>query len=138
MSKNRKEIGLSAQARHEQMLAYVLADAFELAWTDHEESLKREGFKVAFSTSQAAGAIRKGFREIHRVERGDSRDETDREVQRAIGTMGDIALAIVALMIDRCDSDTALFKLYNFIKLKFPSKVGMDLNKYERNAFNEL
>lgn len=138
MSKNRKEIGLSAETRHKQMLAYVLADAFESAWTDHEEALKREGFRVAFTTSKAVKDIQRGFKEIHRVGRGDSRNETDQMVQECIGTMGDIALALVALCIDRCDSDEGLFKLYCDIKNRYRSKVGIELDKYERNAFLEL
>lgn len=135
MGKSRTEIGLSVDARHKQMLAYVLADAFESAWTDHKDALQREGFRVAYSTAQAARAIEKGFREMHRVGRGDSRDDTDKKVQECIGRMGDITLAIVALLIDRCDSDDALFRIYNFMKLKFPSKIGMDLSGYEKNAF---
>lgn len=121
---------MSADSRHKQMLAYVLADAFESAWTDHEEALRREGFRVAFTTAKAEKDIMRGFREIHRVGRGDSSDETDQKVQECIG--------IVALLIDRCDSDEALFKMYNYVKLKFPSKVGIDLYKYERNAFGSL
>lgn len=137
MSKNRKEIGLSTEARHKQMLAYVLADAFESAWTDHEEAPKREGFRVAFTTSKAVKDIQRGFREIHRVARG-SKDETDQKVQESIGTLGDIVLALIALCIDRCDSDEGLFKLYCDIKNRYKSKVGIELDKYEHNAFSDL
>lgn len=138
MGKNRKDIGMRDVTRHKQMLAYVLADAFESAWTDHKESLEREGFRLAFTTKKAANDIMRGFREIRRVGRGDSKDETDRKVQECIGTMGDIALALVALCIDRCDSDEALLKLYCDIKNRYRSKVGIELDKYERNAFSDL
>lgn len=136
--KDRKDLGVSKGSRDKQMMAYILADAFESAWVDHKESLENEGFRVAFSTQKAANAIIKGFNEIHRVARGDRNNSTDREVQETIGAMGDIALAFVALMIDRCDSTSALFKMYNEVKVKYPSKVGMDLNRYERNAFSEI
>lgn len=135
--KSRKEMGVSERARHKQMLAYVLADAFESAWTDHKESLEHEGFRVAFTTKKAANDIMRGFREIHRVARG-SKDETDQKVQESIGALGDIVLALIALCIDRCDSDEALFKMYCDIKNRYRSKVGMELDNYEHNAFGEL
>lgn len=135
--KSRKEIGVSERARHKQMLAYILADAFESAWTDHKDALERDGLRLAFTTKKAANDIMRGFREIHRVARG-SKNETDQKVQECIGTMGDITLAIVALCIDRCDSDEGLFKLYCDIKNRYRSKVGMKLDNYEHNAFGEL
>lgn len=130
--------GLTKEARDKQMIAYTMADAFDSAWTDHEEALRRSGYKVKFSVAKAANAITHNFREIRRVVRGDRHNEQDRQVQEAVGTLGDITLAFVALLIDRCDSEDALFKMYNYMKAKFPSKVNIDLYQYERNAFGDL
>lgn len=117
----------------EMALMYVLADMLESQMMVVDQLAPKCGFVIKNDLKHGLNKMAKGAKDFHRYMRSESRMS-----QLMIGTCSDAFLQFIRLMVDRCENDIDMFKIYNLVKNSVRSKRGWPLAETEADAFEGL